>query len=168
MQWLIDIVKQWVINQAYATEAWVTARDYATRAWVWAQEYVTKPWILSQNYLTRSYVDRGDANNFDWRTESFITDGSWHELDLSGIIPFNTKAVAFHLYLMDDAVSSNILFRTKGNTRSYNIASQRTQAAQVYIAANFIVAPNLGRKIEYQCSDTVFSTIWLSVKGWWL
>lgn len=35
----IDVVKDWVIAQAYATEAWVEAKVYATRAWVQASFY---------------------------------------------------------------------------------------------------------------------------------
>lgn len=34
MEWLIDIIKEWVVKQAYATKVWVEAKLYATEAWV--------------------------------------------------------------------------------------------------------------------------------------
>lgn len=114
------------------------------------------------------FVDAGDIPDFQWRTADFNTNGAWHDLSLVDHIPVGTKAVLFHLYLMDNLVQSNILFRTKDNAKSYNIASCRTQVANVYIAANFIVTPDADRKIQYYATNTVFSTIWLSVRGWWI
>lgn len=56
MEWLIDIIKEWVLKKAYATEAWVLARGYATKEWVLGKAYAAKVWVLAFGYSTEAWV----------------------------------------------------------------------------------------------------------------
>jgi len=135
MQWLIDIVKQWVVDQ---------------------------------NYLTTGFIDRGDTPDQDFKDADFITDGSWHEMDLSGIIPLGTKAVSIYLYIIDNLTNSYLQFKTRGNVYHYNASQLRTQVANLYNDADLVVIPRSDLKIQYRATNTTFSHIRLTVKGWWL
>lgn len=76
-EWLIDIIKEWVIAQAYATEAWVLGKLYATEAWVleWITPYnvtgdinpdATCTYHKAGTYNTKPYYKRQDGAYFLW------------------------------------------------------------------------------------------------------
>ncbi|MCK5616901.1 hypothetical protein KAR91_84345 [Candidatus Pacearchaeota archaeon] len=54
MQWLIDLIKEWVIAQGYATIAYVDAEIATLKAWVIAQVYATEAWVLE--WITPMHV----------------------------------------------------------------------------------------------------------------
>lgn len=60
-QIFINMVKEWVLAQAYATEAWVLAKVYATEAWVLAQGYTTLANVLDEIQGTRMDAYRTTA-----------------------------------------------------------------------------------------------------------
>lgn len=119
-------------------------------------------------HIALNYVDRGDPSSWDFETSDFITDGNWHELDLSNIVPEGTKAVCFLTYIIDDIVASHISFRKKGNTNTVNKFVSRTQLANVLMDGNGIVFCDTDRKIEYRTSNTTFSWITLTIRGWYI
>lgn len=115
---------------------------------------------------TDVYVDRGDADDWDFTTVDFITDYNWHELDLSNIVPEGVKTVLLCVLIRDDAINSYIEFRKKGNLYAINRFLTQTQTANIWIADEGIVSCDVNRKIEYQTSNTTFGVINLIVKGW--
>ena len=48
---------------------------------------IIKEWIIAQGYLTKGYVKRDDPVNADFAMGDFTKDGTWHDLDLSSIVP---------------------------------------------------------------------------------
>lgn len=77
MQWLIDIVKEWIVAQGYATEAWVLAKVYATEAWVidWFTPVnvsggidpdATCTYFKAGTYTGQNYYRRADGAWFIW------------------------------------------------------------------------------------------------------
>lgn len=129
---------------------------------------IVKEWIQAQGYLTHSFVDRGDPGPQDFETENFTTDGAWHDLDLSDIIPAGTKAVALRIGIMDNEIGSYIQLRTKGNTFTTNSSGFETQIADIAIAGDFIQHPDSSRLLQYRTINRVFTLIQITVKGWWL
>jgi len=116
--------------------------------------------------LTPQFHDRGDPIAFDFFKENLITDQTWRDLDLSSIVPAGAVAVVLHLRVVDDAVSSYIDFRKKGNTSSFNVGSIRTQGINVYYEPDLIIPCNVDRVIQYYAKDTTWTAINIVVKGW--
>lgn len=234
LEWLIDIIKEWVIAQAYATEAWVTEwftpysvtgqlgpnatclyfkagtywdRPYYRRqdgAWfIWwyglydswvisviVGGYGTAFWgrestevageylphldatgnatvTLGYQSLCTSFVNRGDPANPDYTQATLTADGSWHELDLSSIVPDRAKAVVMVLRVRDDEVRNYLRFRRLGNINEDNVSELWTQVSNIFISKDLTIPLDENRKIEYNLQFTSFDLIWLTVKGWW-
>lgn len=145
MQWLIDIIKEWVIAQAYATVAWVQA----------------------QGYLTAGFVDRGDPAAFDFDKTDLITDGTWHDLDLSTIVPAGAKAILASILINDELIERSLMFRKKGNVNIFNRSLIYTQVSNIYNSLDLVIPVDADRKIQYRGEAIVWVAIYVTVKGWW-
>jgi len=117
--------------------------------------------------LMPAFVDRSDPAAWNFTLADFTTDGNWHELDLSGIIPANAKAAALSLMVADDVVNSSVRLRRPGQTYDYNCSEIVTMVADTPIVGDFVTALSDNRKIEYRTSPVTFNGIILTVKGWW-
>lgn len=124
--------------------------------------------ILDEIHIPPVFVNRGDPALWDFEDADFVTDGTWQEMDLSGIIPLGTKAIAVWCYVLDDLVDSYIQFKTRGNDNNINSSQLRTQVANIIMSADLIIIPNPDRLIQFRASDTSFTNIRFIVKGWWL
>lgn len=114
------------------------------------------------------YIDRGDPVNADFATEDFTLDDAWHELDLSSLIPAGATAVALTGLFINEQVQRLAMFRLHGNSNAANVARIYTQSASLTICSDFVVALDPDRKIDYLFEGFFWSTISLTVKGWWL
>jgi len=76
-EWLIDLIKEWVIAQAYATEAWVLGKDYQSGADVpeWTNPISvsgildpdsTCTYLKAGTYNNQPYYRRLDGSYFIW------------------------------------------------------------------------------------------------------
>lgn len=146
MQWLIDIIKEWVLAQGYATQAWVQA----------------------QGYLTTSFVDRGDPAIEDFNSGDITDDDAWHDMDLSGIVPAGAKAVAISVSML--AVQTGLAFylRRKGNANAFNVAVGYTQVAYLAKGLDLVVPLDGDRFIQYNAANGNWLVLDVTVKGWWL
>jgi len=146
MQWLIDIVKEWIEAQGYALESWVQA----------------------QGYLTTGFVNRGDAAGYDFTLATLTADGVLHDLDLSGIIPAGTKAVLLQYSIRADDTDVNVNLKTKGFVNFYNATLLSTQTANVVMSGTVVIMPDENRKCSYWIEAGTFDLVALTVGGWWL
>lgn len=113
-------------------------------------------------------VDRGDPNAFDWDVGDLTTDGTWNELDCSGIVPAGATAILFQVNLVDDAANSVFYLRKKGNTNSYNYASLGTIVAGVSNRDTNLCFCDTDRKVEYMGTNLAFTTINILIRGWYI
>lgn len=122
-------------------------------------------WMPTQQY--HSFVNRGDPSSDDFDESAFPADQSWEPLDLTGIIPPNTKAVLFTCRVWSSSSQRSLRFRTHGNTHAYNTS----QCTAVQSGLNYhydITVPTNGlQKIDYWSSLGVSPVVRLTVKGWW-
>lgn len=146
MQWLIDIIKAWVIAQGYATVAWVQA----------------------QGYLTHSFVDRGDPAAVDFDNVSLTADGTWRDLDLSAIVPAGAKAVLLAIDINDTLIARVARFRRAGNVNTKNVSEINMQVSGIEITADLVCPVSAARHIEYNLTFAAWIKTDLTVKGWWL
>jgi hypothetical protein len=115
----------------------------------------------------RSFVDRGDAAAWDWQAANLTMDGTWHDLDLSAIVPTGTKAVIIIAWIRDNTVGNVIYFRKKGNANNYNASGITCQVANIYNFNGCIVAVDTTKKIQYLASAGT-DVIRLLISGWFL
>lgn len=115
-----------------------------------------------------TYVDRGDPSVFDFTLVDFITDGNWHELDLSSIVPEGATAISFRLTVQSVNIADYFVFRKKGNINERNKLAVRTQVATVPSDGDGIVSCSVDRKIEYRATNTIFQAMILNISGWFI
>ena len=112
-----------------------------------------------------SYNDRGDPAAADFDEGDLTMDASWNDLDLSGIVPEETKAVVISAYMLDGTLNATLKFRKNGNSNEQALHVVRTTVAGVGANATFTVACDSSRVIEYYASEAL-TTVAIRVTGW--
>lgn len=112
-------------------------------------------------------TDRGDPAGFDFTLVDFTTDGTWRDIDLSGIIPAGAKTAACHLIVRADVAGAQATFRKNGNSNTINTSSVRSQAIGIYNDDDIIIPLDGDRKAEYLLENVAWTRCYLTVKGWW-
>jgi len=118
--------------------------------------------------IQHSFVDRGDPAAFDRTVADFTVDNSWHDLDLSAIVPAGAVAVVLKLQLKTGLPEKYIYFRKNGNVNNYNVSFLNTQVTNIWVGGDLIVAVDTARKVEYMATAYGWTAINLVVAGWWL
>lgn len=115
---------------------------------------------------TGGYVDRGDPTGWDKILSDFTTDGDWHDLILSALVP--AGAISIHVQVYVEYGLQGIFFhlRKKGNVNALNRMGQKIQSMGFGQEATGFVSCDVNRTIEYRASAVSFSDISLLVKGW--
>jgi len=112
------------------------------------------------------FVDRGDPSNFDFTLTDFTTDGVWHSLDVSAIVPAAARMIQLGVSIEDNIAASKVQFRKNGNSNEINTISIETQVKNIARSANgFIPAAGNGL-IDYKADNATFISINLYIKGW--
>ena len=124
--------------------------------------------VTSSGTVNNAYVDRGDPAAYDVAVGALTTDGTYRDLDLSAIVP--AGAVAIHLCgnIQDDTAGSNVAFRENGNSNAFNILAQATQVVNVTVYFDGIVKCDANRVIEYLATNTAWTAINITVRGWFI
>lgn len=113
------------------------------------------------------YEDRGNATGYDWDETDLTTNGDWHALDLSSVIPQDTKLVLLRVTVEDDVINRQLFFRQYGNDNTFNASVAYTQVADQSISFDCIIAVDSERRVEYLASNATWTRIDILVKGWW-
>lgn len=115
------------------------------------------------------YVDRGAvAGAFDFT--SFTTNGviQTSGLDLSSIIPVNTKLVDIYVEVADDAANSAFWFDKPGRLSTYRHYGSRTQVAAAASMGINLTVPVVNQALDYYFDNLTYITTRLTVLGWWI
>ena len=114
------------------------------------------------------YRYRGDPAAVDFISATLTKDGVYHDLDLSGIVDENAKAVNLVIYFncLNTGIAS--LYKAKGQVNPANTSQLITQIASVPFAADIQVAIDSTGKIEYNIGAATWIFYSITVKGWWL
>jgi len=113
------------------------------------------------------FVDRGDAAGFDWDETTLTEDGTWYDLDCSSVVPAGAKAILFYVLINDNSVGVAFQMRQNGNSNLIALNSVRTQVADAYNEASFIVPCDSNRVVEYRATATTWTSIDIVIMGWW-
>lgn len=114
------------------------------------------------------WVDRGDPATYDITLASLLTDNSWHDLDLSAIVPVGAKIIRL-LLRTNPGTSSvrKIYFRKNGNSNTYSITGVEHETEWNYKTTVVDVFCDSNRIIEYLVSGTM-NVLTIVVIGWYL
>jgi len=113
-----------------------------------------------------TFVDRGDPAAWDFDVNDLTTDGTWRDLDLSGIVPAGAKAVLLGVQIRANDVNSTISFRENGNSNVRNVFRLRVQVSSIRNDGCSWVACDTNRVIEYNADDVAWTNILTVVRGW--
>lgn len=114
------------------------------------------------------YVDRGDPASYDWTVGSFTTNGAYHDLDCSSIVPAGAKAIVFRVYLSDETEDVFFQMRKNGNSNGINNSKLFVQTANRTATCDMIVACDSNRVVEYLASNTTITTLSVVIAGWFV
>ena len=124
---------------------------------------------VSEEGIDMKYVDIGDPSAYNWSEATLTLNGSWHDLDLSSIVPLAgaSHLVHFKLMIKDTTVGRSILFRTKGKSYNTVCPGAYVQVANQYKIVMFSIPCNSSRVIEYQATSAAWSNVYLAIVGYW-
>jgi len=114
--------------------------------------------------LSSGFTDRGDATGYDFILSGLTTNGSYYPLDLSSIVPVGTKAVLLNVRIT--GTSANIEFSQNGNSNDYNTALCYTVGGGA-MSYDIVVACDILRRIRYNATNSTWSAINITIRGWW-
>ena len=116
--------------------------------------------------LAPHFVPRGDLAGVDYAV--FTADGAYHDLDLSAIVPAGAIAVYLRIIISDNATGSLFKVRKNGNTNEEDAIKFRTQVINLNNDLYGIVECDSNRIIEYQATNTTWSSINIAIIGWFI
>jgi len=114
---------------------------------------------------TRWY-DRGDIAAIDYAKEALTADGSWHDLDISGVVGIGKKLVLILADLQDNAGGKTLAVRTKGNTNEINVDICGTQVANKSCHHDYFIETDVNGIIQYNADVATWTTIDLVIRGY--
>lgn len=135
----------------------------------WGKQW--EPWgsILSIDlvaYRQPCFFSRGNPDNWDFETSDFVTDGAWHNLDLSSIVPVGASAVLISGSVLDFTAGLVFLLREPGLADSAGAGRIVTQVSNIDNWFSFVVPLDTNRFISYYATNTTWTRIRMSVAGW--
>jgi len=113
------------------------------------------------------FVTADDPAAPDFDKDDLTTDDTWNILDLSALIPKHTKLVMIRCEVQSSNFYPVVGMRTKGNTNEINVAKLRVPALNKDYHKTFLIVPDSDRCIEYHSIAATFTTLNLTVGGWW-
>lgn len=114
------------------------------------------------------YIDRGDVIGYDFSLPIFTTDGDWHTLSLSAIVPTGAKIVHINLGLESPTSAARAYFRNSAFNSAYNALKSRIQAPNTRYMAEGLITLDANRCLEYELEPTTWTRIDLCVRGWFV
>lgn len=112
---------------------------------------------------------RAPAAGYDFMIGDFTVDQAWHNLDLGGIVPNNASGIFFHIIGKSNAITPTSIFDMKpvddDSTEAY--CKNRPQVANVSFTIFPVVGCTNTRVMQYRFRNNSFTTLNVTVKGWW-
>jgi len=102
---------------------------------------------------------------WDFEDTDFTKDNAFHDLDLSGIVPANAKAVMLEMSIVDGVADTYFKLREKGRTDIYACPAVWNPAINVHAQREAIIPVTSDGLIQYQVSVGVTDTL-VAILGW--
>lgn len=108
----------------------------------------------------------GDSASNDWDATSLTTDGSWHDLDCSAIVPSGAVAIIIRCAVQDGGSNNKMAIKKKGNTYTTVGSQCWIPATNGKVGNHFTVECDSDRKLQYWFTNTTWTFIRLHIIGW--
>lgn len=124
--------------------------------------------IVSRLRLEFGYFERPYPGDPDWEKPILNADTSWHDRDLSGIVPVGTRAVLFYLRGEASASGRSLLLRPNNTYTGVGITGLRMQIANRGYDQTKVLSIGDDRTFQTKVSATSWTVLELVVAGWWM
>jgi len=116
------------------------------------------------------FCRKGDPAVYDRTLAAgdFVTDGNWHDLDLTNIVPVFAHAVLYDIVVQDNVANSIVVIKPKGNINLILSGAILSRVAGQLNHENQLVCVGLGGLLEYWATNTIWDVIQLVVLGWFV
>lgn len=133
-------------------------------------DYSPSKAVQVEELVMGKYVDRGDPAAPDWTEATLTADGSWHTLDLAGIVGEAVGSNLVHLRLgtrmeIDPHGELIMSLRTKGNVNVHNAVMRFEGTVGITVDEDCWVFMNADAQIEYSIISTI-EEVDIVVRGW--
>lgn len=112
------------------------------------------------------YVDRGTASGVDFSLSDFTRDSNWHDLDLSSLVPANTKQVWAVLAVRSTIIGRYCQFKNPDHPGNNNAAQITIQVASNFLVDDIHFQLDANRNVTYLFYSTGWTHIYLTIRGW--
>lgn len=114
-----------------------------------------------------SYTDRGDPASWDFSKADLSTDGAWHVLDLSPIVPDGVALIHLAIRAASAYNNQTIVFCKNGLVNKLNGLTIRVPHGgnQEYYKAGW-VACGADRKLDYWTNNITWQALDVLIRGW--
>ena len=113
------------------------------------------------------FVDRGDPAAFDFDLNDFTKDGTWYDLDISGLITISARAVLIEFEFETVMAEKEIKLRKYGNSNTVNHWDVETFVGNKHQSAMAIVAVDENRIVSYNIDTANWTSLDAVIRGWW-
>ena len=115
------------------------------------------------------FVNRGDFNVEDFSEADFTTDNDYHDLDLSGVIPSDTKLILVRVGIINTTINETLRFRQKGFTLAANYSMIVAQEADNMHDLDMWLTPDKDGVVEYRATAVgSWTNITFNIRGWFV
>lgn len=114
------------------------------------------------------FYSRGDPASFDFGQGDLSTDGNWHTLDLSAIIPIGKPVVRLFVQLNDDTLGTSVKFRSTNIVNNINMTHLNVRIVNQDLNYRVMIQADADGKISYWTSAIAFSKLNIAVCGWFV
>lgn len=115
-----------------------------------------------------TFVDRGDPSSADYTEGTLTFDGSYHDLDLSSLVPAGTTAILLRIQTVSSGTAGDyIVFRENGNSNELNNDGYFAPVTSFPDLKTVIVSCDSNRVIEYEAGASDWTSLDLIVAGYW-
>ena len=122
---------------------------------------------IDSSLTEAKFYDRGDPSTWDFEIGDLTADFTWHDLDLSSIIPSGATGVVLFIEASNTSSGEYFYFRKNGNTNAYNVSGVYIPVAGTVVFSDLILGVDTDGKIEYRIkSGGSWTTLRILVKGW--
>ena len=108
----------------------------------------------------------GDLQDAQFAVGDFTKDGSYNELDISGIVPVGTKIILVFIKYLAAEQGKNFIFRPKGYTDYYNALNDYTEQGSLPYYKDGLIWVSSDRIIEYNISAATWAIFDFTIRGW--
>lgn len=149
----------------FLTNALTFKTNISTSSWTTIKLTIVGYWL--GEVAQTGFQNRGDPSSFDFTTGDFTADNSWHDLDISSIVPANTSCIACHIEFYYTVQDWMVRFKTSNQVYDRNIFSAPQSTSLGFTFRDFTLPTDGLQSIAYKFDSYNFSACNLTIKGWW-